>query len=171
MVRPMIPATARTAARSGAFRRVAALPPVVEVWVGVSGLARPFEHMVNPVGTGGDAGLVESSPALNQWSIAEAVINQTPPSPLSRPARDDDPPLKKKTPHPNGPGQGGKKRHHLFRLASANHSAPSPPSLPARSIPGRATPRGARSRVPVTPAARSPRTPVCTPPHPSPPRF
>ena len=89
MVRPMIPATARTAARSGAFRRVAALPLVVEVWVGVSGLARPFEHMVNPVGTGGDAGLVESSPALNQfflalnqWSIAEAVINQTPPSPL-----------------------------------------------------------------------------------------
>ena len=96
MVRPMIPATARTAAHSGAFRRVAALSPVVEVWVGVSGLARPIEHMVNPVGTGGDAGLVESSPALNQWSIAEAVINQTPPSPLSRPVRDDDPPQKKK---------------------------------------------------------------------------
>ena len=89
MVRPMIPATTRTAARSGASRRVAALPLVVEVWVGISGLARPVEHMVNPVGTGGDAGLVGSSPALNQWSIAEAVINQTPPSPLSRP--DDDP--------------------------------------------------------------------------------
>ena len=87
MVRPMIPATARTAARSGAFRRVAALLLAVEVWVGVSGLARPFEHVVNPVGTGGDAGLVESSPALNQWSIAEAVINQTPPSPLSLSSR------------------------------------------------------------------------------------
>ena len=110
-------------------------------------------------------------PALNQWSIAEAVINQTPPSPLSRPARDDDPPLKKNPLTPTDQGEEEKKRHHLFRLASANHSAPSPPSLPARSTPGRATPRGARSLVPITPAARSPRTPVCTPPHTSPPRF